>query len=213
MNLTNRGVPGMKERRPSGEPVLAEVGPPVILSLGVAGYCSVIRRRAGVRVSQGGAMRAMVVVVSGVLLVACGSKWSQFQAPDASFSVLFPEPPEVKTSGSKQSWNARLGKAVLIVSVEPLGDVEPSTYLDTVEKGAVQDCTRVEGIQPVTVGPGVNVGRELTCFRPSKLGEVRIVMRAYASKGKAFQQSTAEPADEGPVDAAKFWDSLSLGSS
>jgi hypothetical protein len=44
MNLTNRGVPGMKERRPSGEPVLAEVGPPVILSLGVAGYCSVRRR-------------------------------------------------------------------------------------------------------------------------------------------------------------------------
>ena len=43
MNLTNRGVPGMKERRPSGEPVLAEVGPPVILSLGIAGYCSVRR--------------------------------------------------------------------------------------------------------------------------------------------------------------------------
>ena len=33
----------MKERRPSGEPVLAEVGPPVILSLGVAGYFSVSR--------------------------------------------------------------------------------------------------------------------------------------------------------------------------
>jgi hypothetical protein len=50
MNLTNRGVPGMNERRPSGEPVLAEVGPPVILSLGVAGYCSVLRtlRSAGV---------------------------------------------------------------------------------------------------------------------------------------------------------------------
>jgi hypothetical protein len=32
----------MKERRPSGEPVLAEVGPPVILSLDVAGYFSVI---------------------------------------------------------------------------------------------------------------------------------------------------------------------------
>ncbi len=43
MNLTNRGVPGLKERRPSGEPVLAEVGPPVILSLGIAGYCSVRR--------------------------------------------------------------------------------------------------------------------------------------------------------------------------
>jgi hypothetical protein len=43
MNLTNRGVPGMKERRPSGEPVLAEVGPPVILSLGIAGYFSVRR--------------------------------------------------------------------------------------------------------------------------------------------------------------------------
>jgi hypothetical protein len=36
----------MKERRPSGEPVLAEVGPPVILSLGIAGYCSV-RRHCG----------------------------------------------------------------------------------------------------------------------------------------------------------------------
>jgi hypothetical protein len=33
----------MKERRPSGEPVLAEVGPPVILSLGIAGYLSVMR--------------------------------------------------------------------------------------------------------------------------------------------------------------------------
>jgi hypothetical protein len=33
----------MKERRPSGEPVLAEVGPPVILSLGIAGYFSVMR--------------------------------------------------------------------------------------------------------------------------------------------------------------------------
>jgi hypothetical protein len=43
MNQTNRGVPGMKERRPSGEPALAEVGPPVILSLGVAGYLSVRR--------------------------------------------------------------------------------------------------------------------------------------------------------------------------
>jgi hypothetical protein len=43
MNQTNRGVPGMKERRPSGEPVLAAVGPPVILSLGVAGYLSVRR--------------------------------------------------------------------------------------------------------------------------------------------------------------------------
>jgi hypothetical protein len=44
MNRPNRGVPGMKERRPSGEPVLAEVGPPVILSLDVAGYFSVMRR-------------------------------------------------------------------------------------------------------------------------------------------------------------------------
>ena len=43
MNLTNREVPGMKERPASGEPVLAEVGRPVILSLGVAGYCSVLR--------------------------------------------------------------------------------------------------------------------------------------------------------------------------
>jgi hypothetical protein len=47
MNLTNRGVPGMKERRASGEPVLAEVGAPVILSLGVAGYCSVSRHYEG----------------------------------------------------------------------------------------------------------------------------------------------------------------------
>ena len=33
----------MKERRASGEPVLAEVGAPVILSLDVAGYFSVSR--------------------------------------------------------------------------------------------------------------------------------------------------------------------------
>jgi hypothetical protein len=33
----------MKERRASGEPVLAEVGAPVILSLDVAGYRSVRR--------------------------------------------------------------------------------------------------------------------------------------------------------------------------
>ena len=33
----------MKERRASGEPVPAEVGAPVILSLDVAGYRSVIR--------------------------------------------------------------------------------------------------------------------------------------------------------------------------
>jgi hypothetical protein len=33
----------MKERRASGEPVLAEVGAPVILSLDVAGYFSVMR--------------------------------------------------------------------------------------------------------------------------------------------------------------------------
>ena len=49
MNRTNRGVPGMKERRPSGEPVLAEVGPPVILSLDVAGYFSVMRPHGGVK--------------------------------------------------------------------------------------------------------------------------------------------------------------------
>jgi hypothetical protein len=47
MNRPNRGVTGMKERRPSGEPVLAEVGPPVILSLDVAGYRSVMRRLSG----------------------------------------------------------------------------------------------------------------------------------------------------------------------
>jgi hypothetical protein len=35
----------MKERPASGEPVLAEVGRPVILSLGIAGYFSVIRTR------------------------------------------------------------------------------------------------------------------------------------------------------------------------
>ncbi len=43
MNRPNRGVPGMKERRASGEPVLAEVGAPVILSLDFAGYRSVLR--------------------------------------------------------------------------------------------------------------------------------------------------------------------------
>jgi hypothetical protein len=41
MNQTNRGVPGFKVGRASGEPVLAEVGPPIMLSLDVAGYRSV----------------------------------------------------------------------------------------------------------------------------------------------------------------------------
>jgi hypothetical protein len=45
MNQTNRGVPGLKEWRASGEPVLAEVGAPFILSLGVAGYRSVMPPR------------------------------------------------------------------------------------------------------------------------------------------------------------------------
>jgi hypothetical protein len=45
MNQPNRGVPGMKVGRASGEPVLAEVGPPFMLSLDVAGYCSVMRPR------------------------------------------------------------------------------------------------------------------------------------------------------------------------
>ncbi len=43
MNQTNRGVPGLKEWRASGEPMLAEVGAPFILSLGIAGYHSVMR--------------------------------------------------------------------------------------------------------------------------------------------------------------------------
>jgi hypothetical protein len=34
----------MKEWRASGEPVLAEVGAPFMLSLGIAGYLSVIGR-------------------------------------------------------------------------------------------------------------------------------------------------------------------------
>jgi hypothetical protein len=46
MNQPNRGVPGMKVGRASGEPVLAEVGPPFMLSLDVAGYCSVRRTTA-----------------------------------------------------------------------------------------------------------------------------------------------------------------------
>ena len=43
MKQPNRGVPGLKERRPSGEPVLAEVGPPIVLSLDVAAYPGVMR--------------------------------------------------------------------------------------------------------------------------------------------------------------------------
>jgi hypothetical protein len=46
MNQTNRGVTGSRSGRPSGEPVLAEVGRPFILSLDVAGYCGVMRLQA-----------------------------------------------------------------------------------------------------------------------------------------------------------------------
>jgi hypothetical protein len=42
MNQTNRGVTVSRSGAPSGEPALAEVGAPFILSLGVAGYLSVI---------------------------------------------------------------------------------------------------------------------------------------------------------------------------
>ena len=45
MNQTNRGVTVSGCGAPSGEPVLAEVGAPFMLSLDVAGYCSVIRTR------------------------------------------------------------------------------------------------------------------------------------------------------------------------
>jgi hypothetical protein len=43
MNQTNRGATVSRSGAPSGEPVLAEVGAPFILSLGVAGYPGVIR--------------------------------------------------------------------------------------------------------------------------------------------------------------------------
>jgi hypothetical protein len=44
----------MKERRASGEPVLAEVGAPVILSLDVAGYFSVGRTQQRSRCAMDG---------------------------------------------------------------------------------------------------------------------------------------------------------------
>jgi hypothetical protein len=43
MNQTNRGATVSRCGAPSGEPVLAEVGAPFMLSLDVAGYCSVMR--------------------------------------------------------------------------------------------------------------------------------------------------------------------------
>ena len=43
MKQSNRGVPGVKEWRASGEPVLAEVGAPFMLSLDVAAYLGVLR--------------------------------------------------------------------------------------------------------------------------------------------------------------------------
>jgi hypothetical protein len=43
MNQTNRGVTVSGSGAPSGEPVLAEVGAPFILSLGIAGYPGVRR--------------------------------------------------------------------------------------------------------------------------------------------------------------------------
>ncbi len=44
----------MREWRASGEPVLAEVGAPFILSLDVAGYLSVIGHAAALSMSEGG---------------------------------------------------------------------------------------------------------------------------------------------------------------
>jgi hypothetical protein len=67
MNLTNREVPGLKERRPSGEPVLAEVGPPVILSLGIAGYCGVRRTHV---IQQPARIRPAMTTASPVTMFA-----------------------------------------------------------------------------------------------------------------------------------------------
>jgi hypothetical protein len=47
MNQTNRGVTVSRCGAPSGEPVLAEVGAPFMLSLDIAGYCSVVRTLRG----------------------------------------------------------------------------------------------------------------------------------------------------------------------
>jgi hypothetical protein len=51
MNQTNRGVTVSRSGAPSGEPVLAEVGAPFILSLDVAGYFSVLRTLRGRRMT------------------------------------------------------------------------------------------------------------------------------------------------------------------
>jgi hypothetical protein len=61
----------MKERRPSGEPVLAEVGPPVILSLDVAGYFSVMPPR----------MRGAVSLLALILWLALAGPVSAQEPP------------------------------------------------------------------------------------------------------------------------------------
>ena len=65
----------MKERRPSGEPVLAEVGPPVILSLGIAGYLSVSQPSArAAHLSGGSTIRARAHGRVGIVLVQRGGR-------------------------------------------------------------------------------------------------------------------------------------------
>ena len=67
MNQTNRGGPGSKVGRASGEPVLAEVGPPFMLSLDVAGYCSVRRTHV---IQQPARIRPAMTTASPVMVFA-----------------------------------------------------------------------------------------------------------------------------------------------
>jgi len=67
MNQTNRGVPGFRVGRASGEPVLAEVGPPFMLSLDVAGYRSVRRTHV---IQQPARIRPAMTTASPVMVFA-----------------------------------------------------------------------------------------------------------------------------------------------
>jgi hypothetical protein len=57
----------MKVGRANGEPVLAEVGPPFMLSLDVAGYCSVRRTHV---IQQPARIRPAMTTASPVMVFA-----------------------------------------------------------------------------------------------------------------------------------------------
>lgn len=162
-------------------------------------------------------MRRSLVGVLAVLVAACGTKWRDFNAPDGSFKVSFPGPPELKEAGDRKTWHAGLGKAVFNVTVQPvpadfLSDASAERVLEELQKASTASCKSPASGRTLSLGTQAYPGREFRCVVQTKVGEVNMTTRAYRAKDRLFILTAMEPADAAPVsDANRFWDSFAAG--